>query len=193
MVSDRELQLIEQLRLQGSAEALAALYDLYAPRLYAFCLRMSKSREDAEEIVQDTFVWLWRNKASLPPQKSLSTILFLRTRHLLINLYRANLNSPKYKEYLVCSDMASGSLASDSLDYNDLLSTIDKAMGRLSETQRNVVKMVKLEGYPTKEVSEKLGLTEQTVRNQLFLGLKQIRKILGDSSLAIELILLLTI
>ncbi len=53
--------------------------------------------------------------------------------------------------------------------------------------------MVKLEGSPMKEVSEKLGLTEQTVRNQLFLGLKQIRKILGDSSLAIELILLLTI
>lgn len=193
MNSDRESRLIEQLRLQGSAEALAALYDLYAPRLYAFCLRMSKSREDTEEIVQDTFVWLWRNKSTLPAQKSLSTILFLRTRHLLINLYRANLNSPQYKDYLACCELASSSSASDDLDYQDLLAAINKAMTQLSETQKKVVTMVKLEGSPVKEVSEKLGLTEQTVRNQLFLGLKQIRKILGDSSLAIELILLLTI
>lgn len=193
MTSDKETQLIEQLRLQGSAEALAALYDLYAPRLYAFCLHVSKSREDTEEIVQDTFVWLWRNKSSLPPQKSLSTILFLRTRHLLINLYRANLNSPQYKDYLTCRELASGSSASEDLDYQDLLATINKAMTQLSETQQKVVRMVKLEGSPVKEVSEKLGLTEQTVRNQLFLGLKQVRKILGDSSLAIELILLLTI
>lgn len=193
MEPERESKLIEQLRSQGSVKAFSDLYDFYAPRLYAFCLRMSKSREDAEEIVQDTFVWLWRNKASLPPQKSLSTILFLKTRHLLINLYRANLNSPQYKEYLACSDMASGLSASDKLDYNDLVNTIDKAMARLSATQQKVVKMVKLQGYPTKEVSEKLGLTEQSVRNQLFLGLKQIRKALGDNSLAIELILLLTI
>lgn len=193
MNADKESILIEQLRMQGSADALAALYDLYAPRLYAFCLHMTKSREDTEEIVQDTFIWLWRSRATLPPQKTLSTILFLRTRHLLINFYRANLNSPKYKDYLTCCEMASDSSASNDLDYQDLLATLDKAMTRLPETQRKVIKMIKLEGCPTKEVSEKLGLTEQTVRNQLSIGLKQIRKIVGSGTLAVRMIVLLTI
>ena len=193
MSADKESILIEQLRIRGSADALAALYDLYAPRLYAFCLHMTKSREDTEEIVQATFIWLWRNRADWPPQKTLSTILFLRTRHLLINLYRANLNSPKYKDYLTCCEMVSDSSASDDLDYQDLLATLDKAMNRLPDTQRKVIKMVKIEGCPTKEVSEKLGLTEQTVRNQLSIGLKQIRKIVGNGTLAVRLLLLLTI
>lgn len=193
MNADKESILIEQLRMQGSADALAALYDLYAPRLYAFCLHMTKSREDTEEIVQDTFIWLWRSRATLPPQKTLSTILFLRTRHLLFNFYRANLNSPRYKDYLTCCEMASDSSASNDLDYQDLLATLDKAMTRLPETQRKVIKMIKLEGCPTKEVSEKLGLTEQTVRNQLSIGLKQIRKIVGSGTLAVRMIVLLTI
>ena len=89
--------------------------------------------------------------------------------------------------------MVSDSSASDDLDYQDLLATLDKAMNRLPDTQRKVIKMVKIEGCPTKEVSEKLGLTEQTVRNQLSIGLKQIRKIVGNGTLAVRLLLLLTI
>lgn len=184
MKPEREIQLIEQLRSQGSVKAFSDLYDFYSPRLYAFCLRMSKSRESAEEIVEDTFVWLWRNRLSLPSQKTLSTILFLKTRHLLINLYRARLNSPEYEDYLACRDVAGSSSASDCMDYDDLLATITKALKQLPEKQREVIRMIKLEGRPTKEVSEKLGITEQTVHNQLSLGLKQVRRMLSDKGLA---------
>lgn len=203
MKPERESKLIEQLRSQGSVKAFSDLYDFYAPRLYAFCLRMSKSREDAEETVQDTFVWLWRNRLSLPSQDTLSTILFLKTRHLLINLYRARLNSPEYKDYLVCRDMAGSFSASDYIDYDDLLATINKALKQLPETQREVIRMIKLEGRPAKEVSERLGITEQTVHNQLSLGLKQVRRILSsgtsvkgslpNETLAFMLLMMLTI
>ncbi len=202
MKPERESKLIELLRSQGSAKAFADLYDFYAPRLYAFSLRMSKSRADAEEIVQDAFVWLWRSRLSLPSQDTLSAILFLKTRHLLINLYRARLNSPEYKDYLVCRDMAAPSSVSDHLDYNDLLAIIGKALEQLPETQREVIRMIKLEGRPTKEVSQRLGITEQTVHNQLSLGLKQVRRILSseplkgslpNEALAVVLLTMLTI
>ncbi len=202
MKPERESKLIELLRSQGSAKAFADLYDFYALRLYAFSLRMSKSRADAEEIVQDAFVWLWRSRLSLPSQDTLSAILFLKTRHLLINLYRARLNSPEYKDYLVCRDMAGTSSVSDNLDYNDLLAIIGKALEQLPETQREVIRMIKLEGRPTKEVSQRLGITEQTVHNQLSLGLKQVRRILSseplkgslpNEALAVVLLTMLTI
>ena len=184
MKPESESELIEQLRSQGSVKAFSDLYDFYAPRLYAFSFRMSKSREDAEEIVEDSFVWLWRNRLSLPSQETLSKILFLKTRHLLINLYRSRLNSPEYQDYLACRDMAGPMSISDDLDYNDLLNAINKALGQLPETQRKVIRMIKLEGCQTKEVSERLGITEQTVHNQLSLGLKQVRKILSGGDVA---------
>lgn len=63
--------------------------------------------------------------------------------------------------------------------------------------------MIKLEGRPTKEVSEKLGITEQTVHNQLSLGLKQVRRMLSDKglvkgsspreTLAVAMLMMLTI
>ena len=80
--------------------------------------------------------------------------------------------------------MAGSSCASDYIDYNDLLATITKALKQLPEKQREVIRMIKLEGRPTKEVSEKLGITEQTVHNQLSLGLKQVRRMLSDKGLA---------
>ena len=80
--------------------------------------------------------------------------------------------------------MAGSSCASDDIDYNDLLATITKALKQLPEKQREVIRMIKLEGRPTKEVSEKLGITEQTVHNQLSLGLKQVRRMLSEKGLA---------
>lgn len=53
--STTETLQIELLR-RGSKQAFDQIYSMYVRRLVGFCLQMTKSREDAEEIVQDTFV-----------------------------------------------------------------------------------------------------------------------------------------
>ena len=45
--------------MEGSEAAFKHIYDLYASRLYAFCLQYTKSHDETDEIVQDAFVWLW--------------------------------------------------------------------------------------------------------------------------------------
>lgn len=44
-------------------KAFDEIYELYARRLFAFCLKYTKSKENAEEIMEDTFVWLWKTEA----------------------------------------------------------------------------------------------------------------------------------
>ena len=46
-------------------KAFDEIYGLYARRLFAFCLKYTKSKENAEEIMEDTFVWLWNNRICL--------------------------------------------------------------------------------------------------------------------------------
>ena len=46
------------------------IYGLYARRLFAFCLKYTKSKENAEEIMEDTFVWLWNNRSNHGKTKS---------------------------------------------------------------------------------------------------------------------------
>lgn len=51
-------------------KAFDEIYGLYARRLFAFCLKYTKSKENAEEIMEDTFVWLWNNRSTLEEAES---------------------------------------------------------------------------------------------------------------------------
>ena len=53
---------------EGQAEALEALYDRYAGVCYGLALRILGDREDAEEVVQDTFVSVWRKAGTFDPR-----------------------------------------------------------------------------------------------------------------------------
>lgn len=66
-------------------KAFDEIYELYARRLFAFCLKYTKSKENAEEIMEDTFVWLWKNRSTLEEADSVKPLLFLRAKHYLIN------------------------------------------------------------------------------------------------------------
>lgn len=78
-------------------KAFDEIYGLYARRLFAFCLKYTKSKENAEEIMEDTFVWLWNNRSTLEEADSVKPLLFLRAKHYLINAYRKVINWPCMK------------------------------------------------------------------------------------------------
>lgn len=192
-VNDSERKLIDLLREESSTKAFARLYDIYAPRLYSFSLKMAKSKEDAEEIVQDAFMWLWQNRASIKPQDTLINLLFLHTRHRLINLYRKNLNSPDFLSYLECLEVADLSNASDDLDMKEVIAQVRSAIDQLPPTQKKVMLMAHHDGMNAKEISQKLNLTEQSVRNQLSLATKKLRKKFGNKvPLSIIIVLIIS-
>ena len=55
-------------------KAFDEIYALYARRLFAFCLKYTKSKENAEEIMEDTFVWLWKNRSTLEEADSVKPL-----------------------------------------------------------------------------------------------------------------------
>ena len=65
------------------------------------------------------------------------------------------------------------------VEYHDFISKFNKAMESLPLTQRKVVTLSKIHQFSNKEIMEKLSLSEQTVKNQLSLGLKTLRGKLG--------------
>ena len=187
VIPHSEPELIALLK-QGSQEAFKSLYDLYARRLYAFCMEYTKSREDTEEIVQDAFVWLWRNRASIRQESTIKNLLFLRVKHFLINAWRARVNTPIFEDYVDYIN----SLPADSrdhLEYMDFRDTVMSIIDQLPKTQSKVVKMSRLEGFENKEIAEKLRLSEQTVKNALSMGLKFLKERLGTIEMLVLCVL----
>lgn len=173
---------IEELK-HGSTHAFSKVYDFYAPCLYSFCLNMSKTREETEEVVEDVFLWLWNHRDQLMHSDSLKHLLFLRTRHYLINIYRANINAPRFEDYVACCNRLESDTTYEQIYYDDFLFQFEQLMEILTDTQRKIIRLSKLEGYSAKEIAKKLNLSEQTVRNQLTMGVKKLRKHLRQRKL----------
>ena len=169
----------EQLLIQGlknhSRKAFDEIYRIYAKRLFAYCKQYTKRTEDAEEIVQDVFVRLWNSRTIIRQEDSLRSLLFIMSKHSLINAYRANLNSLVYEDYvdyqaeLVVDDIA------NMFEYDEFIRELKRALGTLPATQRKVIELSRLQELSNKEIAQELSLSEQTVKNQLSLGLKALR------------------
>lgn len=173
----RESDYIRDLK-NDSVQAFNCIYRIYAKRLYAFCLQYTKLREDAEEVVSDTFVWLWNNRHSIRQEETLKSLLFIRTRHFLINAYRSMVSSPVYEDYVEYKDRLQSDSDECLLEYEDFLKQIKRMMRTLPMTQRRVIELSKIEQLSNQEIALKLNLSEQTVKNQLSLGLKRMRELL---------------
>ena len=189
MDRETEAKLVRGLK-QGSVKAFNGIYELYARRLYGFCLKYAKSRDTVDEIVGDTFVWIWNNRENIRQDESLQAILFIKARHLLINAYRKRLHNPTYEDYMDYLDKSEAKEHSDSqLEYDDFVKQLHQALNRLPKTQREIIKLSKLEMMSNKEIAAKLNYSEQTVKNQLSLGLKELKKMLKYTNCTILAIL----
>ena len=181
--------LIKELR-RGSVKAFNEIYGLYARRLYGFCLKYAKSRDTVEEIVSDTFVCIWNNRGNIRQEESLKSIIFIKARHLLINAYRKVLHSPVYEDYLDYIDNNSSNDEADTqVEYDEFVRQVHESLDKLPRTQREIIRLSKMEMMSNREIAAKLGYSEQTVKNQLSLGLKELKKMLKHANFAFLMIL----
>jgi RNA polymerase sigma-70 factor (ECF subfamily) len=164
----------------GSGKAFDTIYQMYAKRLFAYCLQFTKTKEDAEEIVQDVFVQLWVKRESIRQTETLRSLLFIMSKNNLINAYRLRLNSPVYEDYVKYQEKVSVCDTSFRMEYEEFVKKLQKALKRLTVTQQKVIELSRLHGFSNQEIAIALSLSEQTVKNQLSIGLKALRQLLDE-------------
>lgn len=182
-----EHELISRLK-NGSQEAFDAIYGMYARKLYAYCLQYTKSRVETEEIVQDVFVRLWLNKSKIRQEDSLRSLLFTMSKYRLINAYKARLHSPVYEDYVNYQDRIATGGQAEKLEYEEFVMQLKEILHQLPDTQRRVIELSRFEQLSNKEIAAQLQLNEQTVKNQLSLGLKTLREKLNHLPLLFYLL-----
>ena len=176
-----EKDIILDLR-DGSYKAFGLLYESYARKLYSFCLAYSKSEEDSADIVQDVFEKIWKNRATLNPELPVKPLLFTIAKNELINAYKKTLNSKAYKEY-ISNKSYFHQTEERKIEYKDYIRHVTRTIRLLPNTQQRVLYLSRFEGLSIKEISAQLHLTEETVRNQISLGTKQLKLLLGKTGL----------
>ena len=178
----------------GDEDAFCELYAAYKNRLIYFAMRFLKSREYAEDVFQDAFTVVWQSRRFIDPDASFSSYLYTIIRNRLLNQLRDAANEEKLKE----------SILSQALDYtddtkrevmlNDLKFIISRALEQLTPRQREIFEMSREAQLSHKEIAGELGISVNTVQEQISSSLKIIRTYLikYSGSEYTDIILLLT-
>lgn len=167
----------------GEQDALGALYDRYASMALATALRVVHDRQEAEDVVHDAFVAVWRKIDRFDEKRgSLRAWLMTVVRNRAIDRIRArrpavDLEAADERSLLRTGPNPTWEMALRSASASDVRS----AILLLPEDQRRAVELAYFEGYTYREVAELTGVSSGTAHGRLRLALAKLRAGLGAS------------
>ena len=135
--------------------------ELYADRLFRFAFSSLRNREQAEDVVQESFARVWEKVKTVDFAKAKS-YLFTTAHHAMIDEVRHRQRFASVEEPLP-SDAKT--IQSPYPDVNDIL---HKALASLPEAQRNAVLLRDYEGYSYQEIGDITGMSEAQVKINIF-------------------------
>lgn len=161
------------------------LYDDWNARLYGFVFKFVKSRSLANDIVQETFMRVWINIDKIDPGQSIRSYLFTISYRLILNEFRRQANHPLMEDFmLTVSRIKNDDQHFDSMyDFDAFLRHFQQVKLSLTPRQRQIVEMNKEQNIPAEQIALELGISEQSVRNQLSAALKILRENFAKSML----------
>ncbi|TAJ09773.1 RNA polymerase sigma-70 factor [Marinilabiliaceae bacterium JC017] len=178
--------LIEKVRA-GDVSAFDQLFNEYSQKLYGFALRYLKSEVDAEEIVQELFLYIWKNRKELRKDTSLQAYFFTIAYNLIKKHFRKRAYQVKYLNDNKSAEIELDTSSYESVEYRSVLEQIDKVVEELPPRRREIFVKSRKEGLNSNEIAQELGLSRGTVDNQISEALKFIRLRLQKEHIAVLL------
>lgn len=170
-LSDTELVL---LLAEDDYEAFRILYSRYWKRMLVKAFTQLKSHVDAEEVVQDSFVNLWRRRKTVEIKHTFHTYIGAVVRYEVMAKIAGN-----KKNFVSIEDAKPVAIEDDStqqwLAFSDLQEEIEAAIQSLPDKCRLVFRMSRNNGLTEKQISEELGVSKKTVEAHMSKALKNLR------------------
>jgi len=185
MLSSSDKYLIESIK-QGDQRAFRFLFDNHYASLSRYAMNMVHCGETAEDIVMDVFTKLWETAAGLDITSSLQGYLYRSVHNACLNyLTRTHKRFTELSaETIEKLDKAVNPLEMysipESLSMSELSQAIERCIENFPEECRKIFLMSRFEDLPHKEIAVQLGISENTVKVQIYRALKKIKIMLGE-------------
>lgn len=169
-----EIQLIKAFK-KGDARAFKSLFDRYHKRLYSFLFGLLKSKEDTEEIVQETFLKIWESREQFWEDYPFESLLFRIAKNTSLNYNRKKVNRAVFQKHFgFFTDLSEGP-ADQYILFQETQQIIETILNGLPPKRKEIFLLQKVEGLSIQEIAAKLGISVITVDHQLLLANKYVR------------------
>jgi RNA polymerase sigma-70 factor (ECF subfamily) len=174
---------------KGDAAAFDVLVGRYKERLYSTVYHMTSNHEDANDLVQDSFIKAFKSIASFRGHSSFYTWIYRIAVNRTINFLKRRKNRNQYSlddlESSIQTDpdlveMMSHVTPRREAGLTELQEKLNEALQKLSEPHRAVVTMHDIQGMTHADIAKVLKCSEGTVRSRLFYARQQLQGLLSD-------------
>lgn len=159
----------------GDVKAFDTLFLMYSKKLFGFSFRYLKSKEEAEEIVQETFVRIWEKRSEVDAAYSLSGFVFTIAHRLILNRLRKIHNEKRCHAFLESQDHRWRNTTEESLLGLELEDVARTAIEALPPKRQMIYRMVRMEHMTYQQVADHLQISVKTVEAQMSEALKFLR------------------
>jgi len=174
----------------GDVKAFDQLFTEYGKRLYHFAYGYLKSREDAEGLVQEVFLKIWKNRDNLNPDLSFKAYLFKIAYHYILEFFEKSNREKAYHHLIIEEAIVFTDETNERLNYQMLLQKVEILIQKLPSRQKEILLKRKKEGIPIREIAEQLGISPKTVENHLTEAIKNLKNGLGKEDISVLLFFL---
>jgi RNA polymerase sigma-70 factor, ECF subfamily len=156
--------------------ALETLYNHFYPRLYNFSRSFLKLEDGIDDILQEVFVRIWKNRKKIKSPDTFNAFIFAITRNLLINELRNRMNDQHLRKEVFKRAVAEEYVTSDESVYRELEAKVSELIQQLPKRQLEIFLLSRVEGLSHKQISQKLNVSEKTVEYHITQSIKILKK-----------------
>ncbi|MFV0377400.1 MAG: RNA polymerase sigma factor [Mangrovibacterium sp.] len=156
----------------GDHNAFEQIFEQYCERLFQFSFSYLKSKEAAEDVVQEVFIKVWKNRNGIKTDASFQSYLFKITLNTVREHFNKLSRSFELKHELVLGLTENDQNPDEVLDYQHMLDELEGLIDKMPEKRKEAFVKKKIEGKSLKEVADEMKVTTKAVEYHITEAMK---------------------
>lgn len=169
-------QLLLELQ-SGDHRAFKEIYERYADKLIAFAIKKIQNEDEAMDMVQELFLSVWKNRYTIQINGALEAYLMVSINYMTYKWYKKQSLQPQFLNDLVELPAIAEDSTAQKLSFAELSFLINREIADMPEKMRQVYLCSREQNMNGQQIATELGISHQTVRNQISSALGRLKKI----------------
>lgn len=171
-----EAEILIQKIQQEDRDAFALFYRIYWKKVFHFISLYINNVSEKEDLLQEIFIKVWENRATLNPEKDPLNYLFIVSKNLTLNHLRTKNNSKIYTEIILDAIDDYTNTVEDDIQLTELTQELTKIINSLPDRQKEVFTLSRIKHYTQSQIANEMDISIKTVENHMTKALAFIRQ-----------------
>lgn len=166
----------------GDENAFCLLFRRFGPKIYGTARRMFLTHEDAEELVQEVFLKIWKKKEQLKDNLSFQAYLITIMKSMVYKKVKSQSRFFAYQQFAAAKEVSVLNEGEISLESEDLYRYSKKAIDQLPKSQKQVFELRYLNHQTAEQIAVQLSISKRTVESHIYKATKSLREKFAQSN-----------